>query len=192
MNKLILICLGIFVFATSHVALAETALGQKAKQTGLNTASQNQMLTQKLGTEVMVKSPRLLVLSYDFAKYGASSGDFSFREKGTGNLAKIPKCHILSALSGGHVTISTPRTVTVAGGTGNIDIIAGSRTIVDNFNGGTQFPALTTNLAVGVAISQDLTTCSTDTTVKGNVSSGTLSAGVMDVILEVTPYNQTP
>lgn len=192
MNKLILICLGIFLLTTSHVALAETALGQKAKQTGLNTASQNQMLTQKLGTELMVKSPRLIVLTYDFDKSGPLSGDFTFKEKGTGNVGKIPKCHILSALSGGHVTISTPKTVTISGGSGNIDIIAGSRTIVDNFNGGTQFPALTTNLAVGVAISQDLTTCATDTTVKGNISSGDITAGQMDVILEVTPYNQTP
>lgn len=192
MNKLILICLAIFALTTIQVASAETGAGQKAKQTGLNTASQNQMLTQKLGTELMVKSPRLMVLTYDFAKYGPSSGDFSFREKGTGNLAKIPKCHIISALSGSFVTISTPRTVTVTSGSGNIDIIAGTRTIVDDFNGGTQFPALTSNLAVGVAMSQDLTTCATDTLVKGNVSSGTLSGGVMDVIIQTTPYNQTP
>lgn len=66
MNKLILICLGIFVFFTVNVAIAETGLGQKAKQTGLNTASQNQMLTQKLGTELIVKSSRLVIATIPY------------------------------------------------------------------------------------------------------------------------------
>lgn len=192
MNKLILICLGIFVFSTVNVAIAETGLGQKAKQTGLNTASQNQMLTQKLGTELIVKSSRLIIATYDFDKFGATSGTFTFKEKGTGNVAKIPKCHAMSSLAGSAIIVSTPKTVVVSGGSGNMDFSASGSTIVDDFAGGTFFPAIGTDVGYPATVDNGVATCSGDSILTGTITSGTITSGQLDLVIETIPYSQTP
>lgn len=176
MKKLILLCLGIFVAITVNVATAETTKQQQAKQTGLNTASQNQMYTQRLGTEVMYKSGKLAVISKTFSSVAPTPS-------GVYTIGHIPKCSIMTG--SGYVSVSktlaqsVPST-SIAASVSGITLIA--TTQISSAPVANAAASATASLAT-------LTSCDRDIPIVMTVS-GTVRAGRIDFTIPYIPYNQ--
>lgn len=180
LDKLILLCVALFVGVAVSVASAETTKQQKAKQQGLNTASPNQMLTQKLGTELMVKSSKLAVISKKFSSVAPTT-------TGTYTIGYIPKCSIIT--TGAYVSVpSTLTQLTTSPTTTTLVGVAVS--------GVTLLPlaAVASAPVQGAAASAtatlaSLSNCDQDVPVVMTVS-GTVTGGRIDFIVPYIPFNQ--
>lgn len=180
MNKLILLCLAIFVGVTVNVATAETTKQQQEKQAGLNAASQNQMYTQRLGTEVMVKSSKLAVISKTFSGVVPTTS-------GTYTIGYIPKCNIIT----GSAYVSVQSTLVQAKTSPTTTTLVGVAV-----SGITLLPlaAVASAPVAGAAASATATLaalsgCDRDIPIVMTVS-GTVRAGRIDFIVPYIPYNQ--
>lgn len=176
MNKLILICLGIFVFSMSNIASAETLKQQQAKQQGLNTASPNQMATQRLGTSVIAKSYKLAVINKKFSSVAPT-------KTGTSIIGYIPKCNIIT--TGAYVSVQS--TLTQGVPSTQFSVAASGVSIIPT--------TLIANApvagaaATATATLASLSKCDQDIPVVLTVS-GTVTGGRLDIIVPYIPYNQ--
>lgn len=177
MNKLILLCLAIFVVTTVNVATAETTKQQKAKQAGLNTASQNQMLTQQLGTEVMVKSSKLAVISKKFSSVNPTTS-------GTVTIGYIPKCNIIT----GSAYVSVPATLVQGTASTQLSVAVSGITLLPTTT--VASAPVQGAAASATATLASLSKCDQDVPVVMTVS-GTITGGKIDFIVPYIPYNQT-
>lgn len=180
LDKLILASVTLFVTVTADVAFSETIKQQKAKQQGLNTASQNQMLTQKLGTEVIAKSQKIAVISKKFSSVAPTTS-------GTYTIGYIPKCNIITG-SAYVSTVSALQQLTTSPTTTTLIGVAVS--------GITMLPlaAVASAPTAGAAASAtatlaSLSSCNRDIPVVMTVS-GTVTGGRLDFIVPYIPYNQ--
>lgn len=176
MNKLILISLALFVGATVNVASAETAKQQKAKQVGLNEASPNQMLIQQLGTETMVRSSKLAVISKRFSSVSPTTS-------GTYTIGHIPKCNIIT----GSAYVSTQSALSQGVAATQIGVTV-SGVVLLPYGGIASAPAVGA-AALATATLAGLSGCDRDIPVVMTVS-GTVRAGRLDFIIPYIPFNQ--
>lgn len=192
MNKLILIVLAFFTTVTVNVAVSETLKQQQAKQTGLNTASPNQMFTQRLGTELMLKSQKAAIASY-VATSDVTSGTIVFNEKGTNTPFIMPACSYISAsadpifsfpTAASSATVDTELELTL--------ITSGDLSSIANLPA--EIASLGTDSAKELSVASSIVVpCSSATAgVTGVVSGTILSGSQIDLIIKYMPFNQNP
>lgn len=176
-NFLLGVCFFVFVGVTVNIALAETSSEQKAKQIGLNQASPNQMLTQKLGTEVMVNSQKVVVVSKKFSSLTPTTS-------GTYTVGYIPKCNIMT--TGAY--LSVPQTLVQGVASTSLSFAVSGVTLLPT----TQVSSAPTQNAPASATATlaALSGCDRDIPVTMTVS-GTIQSGKIDFVIPYIPYNQT-
>lgn len=181
MNKLILICLSFFVVFTANVVTAELLVQQKAKQIGLNTASQNQMLDKQLGTEVMVKSSKLVVIN---KRFNSTNPTVS----GTYTIGYIPKCNVLTGVGYVSVPSTLVQKVTSPTTSTTLSVAVSGITLLTSTT--VASAPVQGAAASATATLTSLSGCDRDVPIVLTVS-GTITSGQFDIIIPYIPYNQT-